>query len=98
MLRLREKLCSLRDENTALKQALEDRDGQIAVLRDESEKKRDLWEQHLKINAELIEEAYESKMKFDEAYQELRKLRKRYQSEMDARLRMLDRTLKGKAV
>lgn len=98
VLRLREKVSSIQDENTALKRALEDKDGQIAQMSGELEGRHDTWEQHLKTQSEIIEDAYESKMRFDQAYRELQALRKKYKSEMDARLRMLDRTIKGKAV
>lgn len=98
VLRLREKIGSLQDENTALKRALEDKDGQIAKLINESEARHDTWEQHLKTQSEMIEDAYESKMRYDQAYQELQTLKEKYKSEMNARLRLFDRTIKGKAV
>ena len=76
--RLREKLNSLQDENTALKKALADKEDRIAELEHEVDSRAEQWEKHLTETATAIEEAAEAKLAFEQAKAAVDEMRREY--------------------
>lgn len=76
LLRLREKINSLQDENSALEQALSDKDKVIEGLEKRIATKAAAWEEHLRSVSEAIEEAAEARLSFEQAHEEAAALQK----------------------
>ena len=87
--RLREKLSSLQDENTALKTALDDKDKKIAELEKAADERAELWGKHLTDVAEAIEEAAEARLGYEQAREATEELRR----ELTAALRAIKKRL-----
>ena len=96
--RMREKLSSLQDENSALKAALADKEERIQKLEERETQMAEKWEARLTACSEAIEEAHEAKMVYEQATAEIAELKKKYRKEMERGLRMLQKTTNGKAV
>ena len=97
-LRQREKIDSLQKENSALKEALADKERMIEELQSKWEDREAVWEKHLQDTAEAIEEAAEARLAYEAATEEVTALKKEYRRGMEQLVGMIKRTAKGKAV
>ena len=80
--RLREEADGLIEQNTKLKQQLEDKEMELCNLRTVNDSMQHTMEEMLRENSEAIEAAYEAKMEYENAVSELRGLMKQYKDEM----------------
>lgn len=90
LLRLREKLNSLQDENSALKQALSDKDRTIAEMEKKMAARNAVWEEHLTTVSEAIEEAAEARLGFEQAHEEVKALQKELKEALRAVRKQFD--------
>ena len=94
LLRMREKLNSLQDENSALKQALADKDAEIAEMERRQSEFESKWEQHLTTVSEAVEEAAEAKLAYEQAQETASELN----NELKRLIKSIKKNINGKAV
>lgn len=98
LLRMREKLTSLNNENSALKAALVDKEKTITDLEEDRDKLLQQWNERVNELSEAIESASEAEMIYRKAYDTAIALQKKYKVEMEKRMKLLKQATNRKAV
>lgn len=76
IMRMREKLNSLQDENSALKKALSDKEKELKETNAKYAAREAAWSEHLTNVSEAIEEAAEARLGYLQALEEVSALKK----------------------
>ena len=80
--RLRDEADTLKNQNTMLKQQLEDKEKELSDLQKLNDGMTRRMEEMLREHGEAVEAAYESRMSYDAAAEEMRGLIVKYREEM----------------